>query len=179
MKQKVIIVKPKQAGICGRSIRNEHMSKSLICSNIKYYRINSIYSLSRLYAILLSIAKKQHVNGNLASWMILCAPPTSASLFWFYYSTIFLFLERFYCSCFKYWSFSNIVFLKIKSLKKKKNYSTHSSSSIQWAGPCLRKARSFGILRNGFHPHYSRRRWLQGQFPRSKHMQCPKWSDRQ
>ena len=31
----------------------------------------------------------------------------------------FLFLERFYCSCFKYWSFSNKVFLKIKSLKKK------------------------------------------------------------
>ena len=34
--------------------------------------------------------------------------------------TICLFLERFYCSCFKYWSFSNKVFLKIKSLKKKK-----------------------------------------------------------
>ena len=32
----------------------------------------------------------------------------------------FLFLERFYCSCFKYWSFLNKVFLKIKSLKKKK-----------------------------------------------------------
>ena len=30
------------------------------------------------------------------------------------------FLERFYCFCFKYWSFSNIVFLKIKSVKKKK-----------------------------------------------------------
>ena len=32
----------------------------------------------------------------------------------------FLFLERFYCSCFKCWGFSNKVFLKIKSLKKKK-----------------------------------------------------------
>ena len=29
-------------------------------------------------------------------------------------------LERFYCSCFKCWGFSNKVFLKIKSLKKKK-----------------------------------------------------------
>ena len=34
-------------------------------------------------------------------------------------SNICLFLERFYCSCFKYWSFSNKVFLRIKSLKKK------------------------------------------------------------
>ena len=31
----------------------------------------------------------------------------------------FIFLH-FFCSCFKYWSFSNKVFLKIKSLKKKK-----------------------------------------------------------
>ena len=27
-------VKPKQAGACGRAIRNEHTSKSLICTNI-------------------------------------------------------------------------------------------------------------------------------------------------
>ena len=53
-----LIVKPKQAGSCGRSIRNEHTSTSLICTNIKYYRTYSIYSLSRLYAILLSITKK-------------------------------------------------------------------------------------------------------------------------
>ena len=32
---------------------------------------------------------------------------------------ILLFLERFYCSCFEYWSFSNKVFLKIKSPQKK------------------------------------------------------------
>ena len=29
--------------------------------------------------------RKLHVNGNLATWIILRAPPTSASLFWFYY----------------------------------------------------------------------------------------------
>ena len=52
------IVKPKQAGTCGRGIRNEHTSKSLICTNIKCYRTNSIDLLSRLYAILLSITKK-------------------------------------------------------------------------------------------------------------------------
>ena len=52
------IVKPKQVGTCGRSIRNEHTSKSLICTNIKCYRTYSIYSLSRLCAILLSITKK-------------------------------------------------------------------------------------------------------------------------
>ena len=54
----ITLVKPKQAGTCGRSIRNEHTSKSLICTKIKYYRTYSIYSLSRLYAILLSITKK-------------------------------------------------------------------------------------------------------------------------
>ena len=54
----ITIVKPEQAGTCGRSIRNEHISKSLICTNIKYYRTYSIYSLSGLYAILLSITKK-------------------------------------------------------------------------------------------------------------------------
>ena len=32
--------------------------------------------------------RKRHVNGNLASWVILGAPPTSASLFWFYYSKV-------------------------------------------------------------------------------------------
>ena len=81
------IVKPKQAGTSGRSIRNEHTLKSLICANIKYYRTYSIYLLSRLYTILLSITKKLHVNMNLALWLILRAPPTSASLFWFYYSS--------------------------------------------------------------------------------------------
>ena len=34
-------------------------------------------------------------------------------------------LERFYCSCFKYWSFSNKVFLKMGSLKKKKKKVTY------------------------------------------------------
>ena len=29
--------------------------------------------------------RKLHENGNLASWMMLHGPPTSASLFWFYY----------------------------------------------------------------------------------------------
>ena len=53
-----IIVKPKQAGTCGRSIRNDYTSKSLICTNIRYYRTDSIYLLSRLYAILLSITRK-------------------------------------------------------------------------------------------------------------------------
>ena len=47
------IVKPQQAGT-----RNENNVKSLICTNIKCYRTYSIYSLSRLYAILLSITKK-------------------------------------------------------------------------------------------------------------------------
>ena len=37
----------------------------------------------------------------------------------------FLFLERFYCFCFGYWTFSNKVFLKIKSLKKKKKKITN------------------------------------------------------
>ena len=52
------IVKPKQADTCGLSIRNEYTSKSLICTNIKYYRTYSINLLSRLYEILLSITKK-------------------------------------------------------------------------------------------------------------------------
>ena len=56
--QTLTTVKPKQAGTCGRGIRNEHASKSLICTNIKYYRTYSIYLLSRLFAILLSITKK-------------------------------------------------------------------------------------------------------------------------
>ena len=30
--------------------------------------------------------RKLHAIGNLASWMMLNDPPTSASLFWFYYS---------------------------------------------------------------------------------------------
>ena len=30
--------------------------------------------------------RKEHVYGNLASWMMVQAPPTTASLFWFYYS---------------------------------------------------------------------------------------------
>ena len=30
--------------------------------------------------------RKQHVYGNLASWMMVQAPPTTASFFWFYYS---------------------------------------------------------------------------------------------
>ena len=85
---KQIIVKPKQAGTCGRGIRNERTSKSLICSytNIKCYGTNSIYSLLRLYAILLSIIKKtaRIWKFGIADDM-LQAPPTSASLFWFYY----------------------------------------------------------------------------------------------
>ena len=73
------------------------MSKSLIFTNIKCYRTYSIYLLSRLYAILLSITKKTarkwkfgnvKINGNLATCMMFRAPPTSASLFWFYYSRI-------------------------------------------------------------------------------------------
>ena len=39
---------------------------------------------------------------------------------------IILWFERFYCSCFKCWGFSNKVFLKkIKSLKKKKKKNLH------------------------------------------------------
>ena len=87
VKSKPKQVKPKQAGTCGRSIRNEHTSKSLICTNIKYYRTYSIYLLSRLYAILLPSQRKLHVNVNLASWMMLRAPLTSASLFCFYYNS--------------------------------------------------------------------------------------------
>ena len=80
---KLTIVKPKQAGTCGRSIRNELMSNT----NIKCYGTNSIYLLSRLYAILYCPSqRKQHVYGNLASWLMVQAPPTTASLFWFYYS---------------------------------------------------------------------------------------------
>ena len=71
------IVKPKQAGSCGRGIRNEHTSKSLICTNIKSYGTNSIDLLSRL--LYFPSQRKLHVNGNLASWMILRASPTSAS----------------------------------------------------------------------------------------------------
>ena len=81
------IVKPKQAGTCGRSIRNEHTSKSLICTNIKYYRTNSIYLLSRLYAILLFITKKTERKWKFGIVDdIIRVLPTSASLFWFYYS---------------------------------------------------------------------------------------------
>ena len=80
------IVKPKQAGTCGRSIRNEHTSKSLICTNIKYYKKYSIYLLSTLYAILLSITKKTARKWK--SGIADDTPPTSASLFWFYYSYI-------------------------------------------------------------------------------------------
>ena len=32
--------------------------------------------------------RKQHIYGNLASWMMVQAPPTTASLFWFYYNCI-------------------------------------------------------------------------------------------
>ena len=32
--------------------------------------------------------KKLHVYGNLASWMMVQAPPTTARLFWFYYSWV-------------------------------------------------------------------------------------------
>ena len=67
----MLYVKPKQAGTCGRSIRNEHTSKSLICTNIKCYRTNSIVLLSRLYAILLSIAKK-----TARKWKFGKIPPT-------------------------------------------------------------------------------------------------------
>ena len=53
-----MLVKPKQAGTCGRGIRNKHIVKSLICTIIKCYRTYLIYLLSRLYAILLFITKK-------------------------------------------------------------------------------------------------------------------------
>ena len=32
--------------------------------------------------------RKLQVNGNLEQWMMPHAPPTSASLFWFYYSVV-------------------------------------------------------------------------------------------
>ena len=67
---KMIIVKPKQAGTCGRSIRNEYTSKSLICTNIKYNR-TYYFSLSRLNAILVSITKKTARKwkfGNVEIW---------------------------------------------------------------------------------------------------------------
>ena len=82
------IVKPKQAGTCGWSIRNEHTSKSLICTKIKYYRTYSIYSLSRLYAILLSITKKTARKWKFGIVDDTCVLPTSASLFWFYYRVV-------------------------------------------------------------------------------------------
>ena len=60
----------------------------LYYTNIKWYGTNSIYLLSRLYAILYcSSQRKQHIYGNLASWMMVQAPPTTASLFWFYHSS--------------------------------------------------------------------------------------------
>ena len=66
--------KPKLTGSCGRGIRNEHMSNT----NIKCYETNSIYLLSRLYAILYCPSqRKQHVYGNLASWMMVQAPPAA------------------------------------------------------------------------------------------------------
>ena len=53
----------------------------------KCYGTNSIYLLSMLYAILYCPSqRKQHVYENLASWMMVQAPPTTASLFWFYYN---------------------------------------------------------------------------------------------
>ena len=56
-------------------------------TNIKFYGTSSIYLLSRLCATLYCPSqRKRHLYGNLASWMMVQAPPTIASLFWFYYS---------------------------------------------------------------------------------------------
>ena len=54
--------------------------KSLICTNIKYCRKYYIYLLSRLYAILLSIAKKTARKWKLESWMFMLRPEWPA---WF------------------------------------------------------------------------------------------------
>ena len=59
----------------------------------------------------MQIWKWAHERKNLPSSRV---PPNPSLRSW----GNFLFLERFYCSCFKYWSFSSGVFLKIKSLKK-------------------------------------------------------------
>ena len=64
-------------------------------------------------------------------------------------SICLLFLERFYCSCFKYWSFSNKVFLKIKSLKKKKKkicLPTHSCDAHRklFDDPSINLDKNFG-----------------------------------
>ena len=60
-------------------------------TNIKCYGKDSIYLLSRLYAILYCPSQgKQHVYGNLPSWMMVQAPPTTACLFWFYYNNLLL-----------------------------------------------------------------------------------------
>ena len=44
------------------------------------------FQISILYAIVYCPSqRKQHVYGNLASWSMVQASPTTASLFWFYY----------------------------------------------------------------------------------------------
>ena len=47
-------------------------------------QIQFIYFQDYVYAILYCPSqRKQQVYGNLASWMMVQAPPTTASLFWF------------------------------------------------------------------------------------------------
>ena len=47
----------------------------------------NLFTFKIICNIILSITKKtaRSLYGNLASWMMVQAPPTTASLFWFYY----------------------------------------------------------------------------------------------
>ena len=81
---------------------------TVVCSSSYHWNLGALnsprefYSLSRSGEVLEGRGSRALPNPSLRSW------------------GNFLFLERFYCSCFKCWGFSNKVFLKIKSLKKKK-----------------------------------------------------------
>ena len=48
----------------------------------------NLFTFKIICSIILSITKKTPRNGNLASWKIIQAPPTTVSLFWFYYSVL-------------------------------------------------------------------------------------------
>ena len=83
------------------------------------------YSLSRSGEVLEGRGSRALPNPSLRSW------------------GNFLFLERFYCSCFWYWGFSNKVFLKkIKSLNKVPK-KIENCGDFRWIGPL----KSFNLRR--------------------------------
>ena len=64
--------------------------------------------------------ERERETESTPSSLSLPPPPLLHRVRMYFYGCIFIFFVFFVCFCFKYWSFSNKVFLKIKSLKKKK-----------------------------------------------------------